>query len=86
MPTHEPNAPVLYSFEDAQELVKSLADFILKAQNEAIGKKDKFSIAISGGSLPKQLAGLIDRPDAKWSKWSVYFVLCKLVVINADMF
>ena len=73
MPTHEANAPVLHSFADPTQLVQSLASYIIKAQNEAIDKKNKFSIAISGGSLPKQLAGLIGHPDAKWGKWYAHY-------------
>jgi len=73
MPQHEHLPPVLYSFGSPAELVKSLAEYIIKAQTEAIEKKHKFSIAISGGSLPKQLGGLVGHPDARWDKWHVYF-------------
>jgi len=73
MPTREANAPVLYSFAEPAQLISSLATFIIKAQTEAIDKKGKFSIAISGGSLPKHLAGLVGHPDAKWDKWHIYF-------------
>lgn len=71
-----PHPPVLYSFASNGDLVSSLADFIIKAQNDAIEKKSKFSIAISGGSLPKQLAGLVNKPhpNIHWQKW--YVKLC----------
>ena len=79
MPAREANAPVLHSFEDPTQLVQSLASYIIKAQTEAIDKKHKFSIAISGGSLPKQLAGLVDHPAAKWDKWCAHnFTNCRL--------
>ena len=52
-------------------LMDALAEFVLKAQDEAIEKKGKFSLAISGGSLPKQLAKLVGNPAAKWDKWYV---------------
>ena len=72
-PSHAPSAPVLCSFTNADELIESLAQFIIKAQKEAIQKKGRFTVAVSGGSLPKQLNGLIDKPAIKWDKWSVIF-------------
>jgi 6-phosphogluconolactonase len=72
MPTHPPNDPVLYSFGSNDDLISALAGFIVKAQREAIDKKGRFTIALSGGSLPKMLKGLIDTPGIKWDKWCVY--------------
>lgn len=64
-----PSPPVLYSFESPNELSEKLAAFIAKAQKEAIDKKGRFTVALSGGSLPKQLNKLIDNPAVKWDKW-----------------
>jgi len=72
MSHHPPSPPVLHSFATNDELVKALANYILTAQVEAIAKKGRFSVAISGGSLPKQLSGLIGS-NAKWDKWHIYF-------------
>lgn len=66
---HPPSPPVLHSFASAQEIPSALAAFVLKAQKESIEKKGRFTVALSGGSLPKQLKGLIDDPAAKWDKW-----------------
>jgi len=66
-----PNAPVLASFSTVDELVGSLTDFILRAQKEALNKKGKFTIALSGGSLPKMLRGLVGNPAVKWDKWYI---------------
>ena len=68
---HAPSAPVVCSFSNPDELVESLAQFIIKAQKESIQKKGKFTVAVSGGSLPQQLNGLIGKPGVKWDKWSV---------------
>ena len=68
---HQASAPILYSFSNPSELVESLASFIVKAQREAIEKKGRFTIALSGGSLPKQLNGLIGKPGLKWDLWLV---------------
>jgi 6-phosphogluconolactonase len=66
---HLPSSPILYSFESPNELSEKLAVFIVKAQKEAIDKKGRFTVALSGGSLPKQLNKLIDNPAVKWDKW-----------------
>ena len=80
--THAPSAPVLCTFSDHAELVESLAQFVVKAQKESIQKKGRFTVAVSGGSLPAQLSGLIDRPGVKWDKWSV--PLCSSCGASAD--
>jgi 6-phosphogluconolactonase len=64
-----PNAPILISFPTTDVLVDSLALFILKAQKDSLDKKGRFTIALSGGSLPKMLRGLIGNPAVKWDKW-----------------
>ncbi|KAF8746211.1 hypothetical protein AX14_000015 [Amanita brunnescens Koide BX004] len=69
-----PSPPVLYAFPDADAIVGSLAAFIIKTQKESITKKGRFTIALSGGSLPKLLRGLIGDPSMKWDKWQVFYV------------
>jgi 6-phosphogluconolactonase len=66
---HPPSAPILVSFNDTEALVESLAAFVAKAQRESIDKKGKFTVALSGGSLPKLLRGLINDSSIKWNKW-----------------
>lgn len=70
---HTSSPPVIYSFASGSDLVEALAGFILKAQKEALDKKGRFTIALSGGSLPKQLKGLIGNPGVRWDKWQVYY-------------
>ncbi|PFH54676.1 hypothetical protein AMATHDRAFT_219 [Amanita thiersii Skay4041] len=80
--THQPlNPPVLFSFSTPDHLVDSLAAFIIKAQGESITKKGRFTIALSGGSLPKLLKGLIDK-SVKWDKWQVFYVDERVVPLN----
>lgn len=64
-----PSAPVLLSFPTNDALVDALAAFVAKASKDSIDKKGKFTVAISGGSLPKLLGGLINNPTVKWNKW-----------------
>lgn len=66
---HTSAAPTFYSFSSSQDLVASLADFVVKVQKDALEKKGRFTIALSGGSLPKQLSGLVNKPGVKWDKW-----------------
>ncbi|KAL4399835.1 suppressor of Los1-1 [Malassezia pachydermatis] len=55
------------------------------AQDAAIGRRDKFFIALSGGSLPKMLAKyLVNRTDnaVRWDKWHVFFADERLVPLS----
>jgi hypothetical protein len=70
-----PSPPVLFAFQDTDALVKSLADFIIKIQKDSITKKGRFTIALSGGSLPKMLRGLITEPSVKWDKWYILYYI-----------
>ncbi|KAF8349878.1 6-phosphogluconolactonase [Amanita rubescens] len=77
-----PSPPVLFVFQDTDVLVKSLADFIIKIQKDSITKKGRFTIALSGGSLPKMLRGLITEPSVKWDKWHAYYVDERVVPLD----
>jgi 6-phosphogluconolactonase len=68
-----PPAPVLYSFPTIDDLKNSLAAFIAKAQKETYEKKGKprFTVALSGGSLPKMLGNLVGNSEVKWKNWCV---------------
>lgn len=82
MSHHPPNPPVLHSFESKDTLVRGLAAFITTAQKESIDKKGRFTIALSGGSLPKMLTGLIGASGIKWDKWHVYYVDERVVPLD----
>jgi len=77
---HTSFPPVFNSFASSAELVEALADFILKTQKDALGKKGRFTIALSGGSLPKLLGGLIGKPGIRWDKWYGYGANSKTIV------
>jgi len=77
-----PHPPILYSFTTTDVLVDNLAAFVSKAQKDAIEKKDRFTIALSGGSLPKLLKGLIHIPAIKWDKWQVFYVDERIVPLD----
>ncbi|KAI1797697.1 6-phosphogluconolactonase [Ganoderma leucocontextum] len=84
MPNSGPSAPVLYSFPTNTELVDSLATFILKAQKESIDKKGRFTVALSGGSLPDHLSALVNHPGVKWDKWHVFYADERVVPLDHE--
>jgi len=79
---HPPSPPVLHSFASAQDIPAALAAFILRAQKESIEKKGRFSLALSGGSLPKQLKGLIGNAAVRWDKWQVFYADERAVALD----
>ncbi|KAI0670094.1 6-phosphogluconolactonase [Trametes maxima] len=84
MPHSAPAAPVLCTFANNDELQTALANFIVRAQKESIEKKGRFTVAVSGGSLPKQLAGLINNPAVKWDKWQVFYADERVVPLDHE--
>ncbi len=59
----------------------------LQAQDEAIARRNKFTLATSGGSLPKMLAKfLVNRDDNKlrWDKWEIFFCDERLVPLDHE--
>jgi len=81
---HTSSPPVFASFPSSTELAETLAEFILKIQKEALEKKGHFTIALSGGSLPKQLSRLIGKPGIRWEKWQVYYVDERVVPLDHE--
>jgi len=79
---HTPSAPILCSYSNPEELVDALAQFIIKAQKESIDKRGKFTVAISGGSLPQQLNGLIGKQGVRWDKWQVFYADERVVPLD----
>ncbi|KAF8499190.1 6-phosphogluconolactonase [Russula emetica] len=79
-----PTQPVVYSFSDTSHLSDSLAEYIIKAQKEAIDKRHRFTIAISGGSLPRTLTALIAKPGVQWNKWHVFYADERIVPLDHE--
>ncbi|KAG9314664.1 hypothetical protein JVU11DRAFT_5469 [Chiua virens] len=77
-----PNPPVLFSFPNTAQLTTALAAFVIKAQRDSIEKKGRFTIALSGGSLPKMLKALINDPAVKWDKWQVFYADERVVPLD----
>jgi len=70
-------SPKLLVAPSKAELPNVLCDVIVTLASEAIAKRNQFSIALSGGSLPKFLGKLPDvfaekGIDPKWDSWHVF--------------
>ncbi|WRT67851.1 6-phosphogluconolactonase [Kwoniella shivajii] len=84
MPPQPPAPPVFYSFPDTDVLVDSLANFVVKAQRDAVDKRGKFTIALSRGSLAANLRGLVGQKDVQWDKWEVFFCDEAAVALDSE--
>ena len=82
MVTSSAAPPVLYTFPQIEKLQSSLANFIIKAQTDAIAKRGKFTIALSGGSLPNNLKPLASEEGIEWEKWQVFFADERIVPLD----
>jgi len=47
-----------------------------------VEKKGRFTVALSGGSLPKTLKGLIGHSDVRWDKWHVFYADERVVPLD----
>ena len=65
----------LHISDTVEELLVKLAEYFIDSANESIEKKGRFSVALSGGSSPEKLYGLLASPAfckrVDWNK--VYF-------------
>lgn len=68
--------PSLFAFAEVDELCRSLRAYVIDAQNSALERHGLFRVAVSGGSLPKQLAkALLDPGEGtlQFAKWHIFF-------------
>lgn len=67
----------LHILNDINELSKNVADFIVENIQEVLKKKDRFAIALSGGSTPEKLHHLLASETYKnkidWSRLHVFW-------------
>ncbi|KAF9430435.1 suppressor of los1-1 [Podila epigama] len=70
-----PRGPTqIYTFPDANSLSQGLDKYVAKLSAEAIQRHGKFTVALSGGSLPKQLSAVLrHNKSVDFSKWIVYY-------------
>ncbi|KAK3818177.1 MAG: 6-phosphogluconolactonase [Linnemannia gamsii] len=78
-PTH------IYTFPDVASLSQGLDTYVAKLSEEAIKRHGKFTVAISGGSLPKQLSAVLKHnKSVDFSKWIVYFADERCVALDHE--
>ncbi|KNZ44234.1 6-phosphogluconolactonase [Puccinia sorghi] len=83
-PSTTPHPAILYALPKDQ-VARSLGDFVIKAQEEALSKRSKFTLAVSGGSLANTLVeGLTSRAEVKWDKWVVFFADERVVPLDHE--
>jgi len=79
--------PTLYSFKTTDDIAVGLADFIKKSYENALERHGKFTIGVSGGSLPKTLGkAILPLPEGTfdYSKWEVFFADERAVPLDSD--
>lgn len=69
--------PILKVFDDVDQLLNSLAAFLIKVANEAIEEKGEFTFSLSGGNSPKRLYELLAseayKYEVDWNKARFFF-------------
>ncbi|RKP07796.1 glucosamine-6-phosphate isomerases/6-phosphogluconolactonase-domain-containing protein [Thamnocephalis sphaerospora] len=84
VPHDSPPAPKIYRETD---LIEPLAAYVAKVAQDAISHHGRFTVAISGGSLPSQLRGLLApgiRDTIDWSRWHVFLADERLVPLDHE--
>lgn len=67
-------APTTYAYPNIDALSQGLNDFVAKLSKAAIADHGAFTVAVSGGSLPKLLAkDLRHNPDVDFSRWHIFW-------------
>lgn len=77
------NMVKVYSYANNDAIAESLTKFIIAQQDAILSTHEKFTVAISGGSLISILAkGLLKNEQIKWSNWVIYFSDERVVPLN----
>lgn len=75
--------PTVHSFAEAAALSEALGRAVAEASAAAARRGTPFTVAISGGSLPKLLAaGLLRVPGVDYSSWRVFFADERVVPLD----
>jgi 6-phosphogluconolactonase len=88
MATAHPN---LFSFPNSDALAQQLRVYVLRAQNTALSRHHSFRLAVSGGSLPANLAKALLAPSngtpedtPQFDKWHIFFADERAVPLNHE--
>src|SRR6185436_19136200 len=64
----------LHIFLDSQQLGQAAAAHIARLSADAIAARGHFTVALSGGSLPKLIGPALVAQPVDWSAWHVFWV------------
>ena len=74
---------VLYSFPTADHVSKAVAKYVASKAAACIAETGRFTVALSGGSLPKLLATYLKEDSTvDWTKWYVFFADERVVPLD----
>jgi 6-phosphogluconolactonase len=69
------SGPVVKICEDASELAAKAADLVVQAAREAVSRRGRFTIVLTGGSTPEKTYALLAQPErASAIDWANVFV------------
>ncbi|XP_046558305.1 6-phosphogluconolactonase-like [Haliotis rubra] len=66
-------APTVLVFENDSSVSENLCKFVIDKANDAIKRKNVFTVGVSGGSLAKYLCNNLPSLKTDWSKWRMFF-------------
>jgi 6-phosphogluconolactonase len=77
--------PTLYTFNNTDDIAVGLADFVKRAYSNALERHGKFTIGLSGGSLPKTLGkALVPLPEGTLIIREVFFADERAVPLDSE--
>ncbi|KAI9291708.1 6-phosphogluconolactonase [Neoconidiobolus thromboides FSU 785] len=75
--------PLIFSFTTIDHVSDALNKLVTRCSNHSIKQHGRFTIALSGGSLPNTLAKVLkDNKEVDYSKWHVFFADERLVPLD----
>jgi 6-phosphogluconolactonase len=65
---------VIHEFSTKESLMDGVAEYVVKIANSAIAQRNRFVVAVSGGSMPQQLGSdRLVNSATDWSRWHVVY-------------
>ncbi|MEZ4483339.1 MAG: 6-phosphogluconolactonase [Syntrophotaleaceae bacterium] len=58
---------------DEEELAARACRHILRAADQAIAARSRFTLVLAGGDTPQRCYRLLSQAEAAWSAWNIYF-------------
>lgn len=81
---HVPHPVRVYSLPSTDAISQALDVYVTKVSAEAVARHGMFTVAVSGGSLPKLLCRLRQNETVDFAAWHVFFVDERCVPLNSE--